>query len=193
MEELMSPDNLGDLDIRSRVFGWNPRERYDFISSVKIDPAVPEEVQRLLMTAKNLIIYSCFHYPFNVIAAQTAFSALELAIRLRSDADGFTEKLTGLHAAMQRALEEKWISDDEILCCSRRQQNIFGPQEAISYTELSSEQQFVEVLAKIFPKYRNVLAHGSSSMDNLGASMALDVNRMINQIFRNRPFSDANE
>lgn len=192
MEELISPDNLGDLDIRSRVFGWNPRERYEFVSSVKVDNTVPEEVQRLLVTAKNLIIYSCFHYPFNIIAAQTAFSALELAIRLRSEAEGFTEKLKGLHSAMQRAIEEKWISDDETLCRPRRQQQVFGLDEANRYSELSSEEQFVEVLAKIFPKYRNALAHGSSSMDNLGASMVLDVNRMINQIFRNLTLSDVN-
>lgn len=183
MEELLGPDNLGELDIRARMFGWDPHERHALMSSVDIAVTVPEQVQRLLMTAKNLVVYSCFHYPFNMVAAQTAFSAIELSVRLRSDADGLTGKVRGLHDAMQRAINEKWISDDETLCRPRRQQQVFSPEMGLTYIELPVVEQFVEVLGRVFPKYRNALAHGHSIMDNLGADMVLDVNRVINQIF----------
>lgn len=89
MEELVEPDNICELDIRARMFGWSPSERHALVLSVDIVETVPEAVQRLLMTAKNLIVFSCFHYPFNMVAAQTALSAIELAVRLRSEADDF--------------------------------------------------------------------------------------------------------
>lgn len=186
MEELNSPETLATLDIRARMLGWDPRERHELVASVPIDEAVPEAVQRLLMTAKNLIVYSCFHYPFNMVAAQTAFSAIELAIRLRSEADGHVGKLRGLHDAIQRAIDEKWIADDATLNRPRLQQ-IVSPAGEVTYKEVPAVEPFVAILGRVFPKYRNDLAHGSSNMDNLGASMVLDVNRMINQIFSKHP------
>lgn len=183
MEELISPDSLNALDIRAQMLGWKPVERHELVASVAIDAGVPEEVQRLLVTAKNLIVYSCFHYPFNMVAAQTAFSAFELAVRLRSEAEGHVGKLKGLHDAIQRAVREEWIRDDTTLNRPRLQQMVSSEGE-VTYVEIPATEPFVEVLGRVFPKYRNALAHGSSTMDNLGASMVLDVNRMINQIFR---------
>lgn len=186
MEELNSPETLDTLDIRARMMGWTPRERHELVASVPIDEAVPEAVQRLLMTAKNLIVYSCFHYPFNMVAAQTAFSAVELAIRMRSEAEGHVGKLRGLHDAIQRAIDEKWIADDSTLNRPRLQQIVSVAGE-VTYEEVPAVEPFVAILGRVFPKYRNDLAHGSSIMDNLGASMVLDVNRMINQIFSKQP------
>lgn len=189
MEKLVQPDDLLELDIRACIFGWDPNERYTLMCSVEIAAGVPEQVQRLLMTAKNLIVYSCFHYPFNLVAAQTAFSALELAVRLRSDAEGITDKVRGLHGAMQRAINEKWIADDETLCHPMQRQRVFSPEVGLTYLDIPPAEKFVEILGKVFPKYRNTLAHGSSIMDNLGASMVLDVNRVINQIFYKAPLA----
>ncbi|MBW3499927.1 hypothetical protein [Janthinobacterium sp. NKUCC08_JDC] len=189
MEELVNPDNLVELDIRALMFGWDVHERHALMSSVEIAVAVPERVQRLLMTAKNLVIYSCFHYPFNMVAAQTAFSAIELAVRLRSEAECITGRVRGLHDAMQRAIDKKWITDDETLGHSRLQQQVFNPETGFTYIDLTAVEQYVEVLGKVFPQYRNALAHGNGIMDNLGASMVLDVNRIVNQIFHKAPLT----
>ncbi|SFX38485.1 hypothetical protein SAMN03097694_1884 [Janthinobacterium lividum] len=191
MEELVEPDNICELDIRAGMFGWSPRERHALVSSVDIVETVPEAVQRLLMTAKNLVVFSCFHYPFNMVAAQTAFSAIELAVRLRSEADGLSGNLRGLHDSMQRAINQKWIADDATLSRPLRQQQVVSPEAGLTYVEVPAAEQFVEVLGKVFPKYRNEMAHGSSIMDNLGADMVLDANRIINQIFRQTPVSNA--
>ena len=182
MEDLINPETLDALDIRARMLGWSPRERHELVASVPIGEGVPAEVQRLLMTAKNLIVYSCFHYPFNMIAAQTAFSAIELAIRLRSEAEGHVGKLRGLHDAIKRAIDLGWISDDATLNRTRLQQ-IVSQEGKVTYVEVPATEPFVQVLGRVFPKFRNDLAHGSGNMNNLGASMVLDANRMINQIF----------
>ena len=139
------------------------------------------------MTAKNLVIYSCFHYPLNMVAAQTAFSAIELAVRLRSDKEGLAGKLQGLHHAMQRAIIEKWIADDATLCSPIPSFFVSDAETREAPIDKACADQFVDVLAQVFPKYRNAMAHGSSIMNNAGADMVLDAIRIVNQIFRSVP------
>jgi hypothetical protein len=182
LEAVVEPTALFVQEMRASVFGWSPEERHRLVTSVAINPSVPEEVQRLIVTSKNLLIYACFYYPFVVTAMQTAFSALELAIKLKAAQSGSPKKLSGLRQAMDLAIAENWIRDEGLEV---------PPQEEIRETpegepeivETARARPYVEFLAADYPKTRNDLAHGSGYLHNAGASKVLTVNRLINQIY----------
>ena len=165
------------------MFGWSPAERHGLVQSVPINSTIPEDVQRLLITAKNLLIYACFYYPFNVTATSTALSALELAIRRKAELEGITSKLPGLHSALELALKNQWISDDGLSQIPLRRRLTTGATGEIEYVDDSTAGPYVDVLKTVLPKMRNSLAHGTGFLEKNGASKVLVVNELINQIF----------
>lgn len=189
MEALISPSELHQLDPRAAIFGWTPEERFALMESVSISDAIPEQVHRQIVTAKNLILHSCLYYPYNVTAIQTAFAALEMAIRLRTESEGQTLVFKGLRAAMQHAVRNKWISDDGLPMPKRPTSFRMSSEGTPEEFEPPLVRSYVEVLAEFMPKIRNELAHGSGYLHNGGASKVLMVNHLINQIFPSRTTS----
>jgi hypothetical protein len=183
MEEVTHPDALFDQEIRATMFGWTPAERYSLVQSIPINSSIPEDVQRLLVTAKNLLIYACFYYPFNITAMQTALSALELAIRKKAESEGITSKLSGLQNAMEMALKHRWISDAGLSWIPAPRRLVVGLDGEMEYVDDLTAGPYVDVLKAVLPKMRNSLAHGSGFLDNGGASKVLVVNELVNQMF----------
>ncbi|SHN44829.1 hypothetical protein SAMN05192549_12714 [Duganella sacchari] len=186
MEAVISPSELYQLDPRAKMFGWTPEERFALMSSVSISDAIPEQVHRQVVTAKNLIIHSCLYYPYNVTAIQIAFAALEMAIRLRTECEGHTVAIKGLRAAMQHAVRSKWISDEGLPLPKRPTSFRMSSEGHLEEFEPPLVRSYVEVLAEFMPKIRNELAHGSGYLHNGGASKVLIVNHLINQLFPSR-------
>jgi hypothetical protein len=183
MEEVIRPDALFEQEMRATMSGWSPAERHTLAQSVPINVTIPEDVQRLLVTAKNLLIYACFYYPFNITAMHTALSALELAIRKKAQSEGVTSKLSGLHGALEMALKHQWISDDGMSNIPVRRALVVRANGEREYVEDLTAGPYVDVLKAVLPKIRNLLAHGSGYLDSDGASKVLVVNELINQMF----------
>jgi hypothetical protein len=183
MESVICPSKIHDIDERARIFGWSPDERSQLMQSVEISDSVPEHVHRLLVTSKNLIIFSCYYYPFNVTAVQTAFAALEMAIRLRAEAEQLPVRLKGLKDAMDLAVRLSWISDDGLPVPNVPRAIHIASDGEVEEEEAGPLKPYVEVLAEFMPKIRNQLAHGSGFMSNHGASNVLMIGSLINQLF----------
>lgn len=183
MESIINPSKLHQLDPRSEMFGWTPEERFALVDSVSINDSVPERVRRLVITSKNLIIHSCLYYPYNITAVQTAFSALELAIRLRVETEGLNITFKGLRGAMEFAVRSSWISDGGLPLPSAPTAYHFTSEGGIEEFEAPVLRPYVEVLAEFMPKIRNELAHGSGYLHSGGAGKVLMINHLINQIF----------
>lgn len=183
MELVIKPSELHKLDPRAEIFGWSPDERYKLVESVAINSAVPEHVQRLIVTSKNLIIHSCLYYPFNITEVQTAFSALELAIRLRAENEGLKIVFKGLRGAMEFAVRSSWVSDNGIPIPPPPKTFHLTSDGEIEEIDAPILRPYVEVLAEFMPKIRNELAHGSGYLHSGGASKVLMINHLINQIF----------
>ncbi|NRR32211.1 hypothetical protein HSX11_18715 [Oxalobacteraceae bacterium] len=183
MESVISPSEIHKLDPRAIMFGWTPEKRFVLMESVPISRNVPEHVHRLIVTSKNLIIHSCHYYPFNVTAMQAAFSALELAINLRAEAEGKTAVFRGLRDAMDHAVRNSWISDVGLPIPQIPKALQITPRGELEEIDSPVLRQYVEVLAKFMPKIRNALAHGSSYMNSNGANRVLMINHLVNQLF----------
>lgn len=91
-------------------------------------------------------------------AIQTAFAALEMAIRIRTESEGHKEVFKGLRAAMQHAIRKKWISDDGLPMPSRPTSFRVSSEGILEEFEPPIVRSYVEVLAEFMPKIRNELA-----------------------------------
>src|SRR5436190_11880862 len=54
---------------------------YEELEKIEVHDNVSECVRSHFATAKNLVLYSWFVYPFNVVAALHAFASLEMAVK----------------------------------------------------------------------------------------------------------------
>jgi hypothetical protein len=116
LEELEQPDvRMAHFAVRDDG-GSRPitqRDRYESISSLELDEAVPSEVRVHFDTARNVYLYAWFVYRFHVIAEQQALATLELALRTKLmsigvlDAEGKYKK-TLLPKIAGGPLKEKW-------------------------------------------------------------------------------------
>lgn len=93
MEDVKTKATLHEPDIRrtmrvvinrrtgsQRPFTFDDLEAR--VQDIPIPPGAPEEIKDLLATAKNLLLYSWYYYPFSMSASLQAAAALEQALRL---------------------------------------------------------------------------------------------------------------
>ncbi len=78
------------------------------VSEIPIPPAAPEQIKDLLATAKNLLLYSWYYYPFSMSASLQAAAALEQALRLMLNA---TERDT-LSFLLREAVQKGLLTTD---------------------------------------------------------------------------------
>src|SRR6266446_1007194 len=95
MESLKKLDEICQPDVRQNAFSvldskypgiFRKRTVEDFhraAESIELHDGVPEEIRNHFQTARNLIIYSWFYYPFNITAELCAYTSVEYALRLR--------------------------------------------------------------------------------------------------------------
>lgn len=131
------------------------------VSDIQIPPAAPEEIKDLLATAKNLLLYSWYYYPFSMSASLQAAAALEQALRLRLQATKRDTLSYLLRDAVKKGLLttagfKRWTQWRE------------------AFSELHSEGakpqnvNLAKLLARTLPHFRNTLAHGNRFVDDSG-------------------------
>lgn len=190
LEEICHPDErqkfFARLDLASTT-GFRSLTLKDFheaANSIQLHEGVPEDIRNHFQTARNLIIYSWFYYPFNVTAQLCAYTSLEFALRTRAGINGGR---ISLRALLERAVKENWIRDEDIVHVKRHHENLRAYNESLppewrsTQTELA--QEFCKRIAVAIPGLRNSLAHGSTLLHNKGASAVRLCADLINQLF----------
>jgi hypothetical protein len=131
------------------------------VSDIPIPPAAPEEIKDLLATAKNLLLYSWYYYPFSMSASLQAAAALEQALRLRLNATERDTLSFLLREAVKKGLLttagfKRWTQWREAF--ARMHAKSGKPDNA----------NLAKLLSKTLPLFRNTLAHGNRFVDDSG-------------------------
>jgi hypothetical protein len=108
--EILLPDirnrNRGNLDHSTGMISEMTIESfYDELKKIELQGAVPECVQSHFATAKNLVLYSWFVYPFNMVAALHAFASLEMAVKEKTG-----DRKTSLRKQLDQVLKGRKLS-----------------------------------------------------------------------------------
>lgn len=189
-DEVCQPDErqkfFARLDLASPT-GFQPLTLEDFhetANSIELHEGVPEEIRNHFQTARNLIIYSWFYYPFNVTAQLCAYTSLEFALRIRAGKNG---SRISFKALLEKAVKENWIRDEHIGQVKQHHEDLRAYNEGLpsewrsTQTELA--QEFCKRITVAIPSLRNTLAHGSTFLHNGGASAVRICADLINQLF----------
>lgn len=172
MEDVKTKATLHEADIRRtmrviinrRTGGQRPFTFDDLearVQDIPIPPGAPEEIKDLLATAKNLLLYSWYYYPFSMSASLQAAAALEQALRLRLNATERDTLSYLLREAVNKGLLttagfKRWTAWREAFVCLHEPGG--KPQK----------HNLAKLLAKTLPHFRNALAHGNRFVDDTG-------------------------
>lgn len=129
------------------------------VTDIAIPPAAPEHVHDLLVTAKNLILYSWYYYPFATTASLQSMVAVEAALRIRIP-DKPKESLKSL---LKSAVAKGIITNDGFPRWKSYQtacQEIHGQPKVTG--------NFTKILIDTLPEFRNTMAHGNRYLDDSG-------------------------
>lgn len=137
---------------------------YEHVSSIKLNPEVPDSIKSHFAQAQNLAVYSWYYYPFNVTSQFMGFVSVEYALQIKSGKDSSFKHL------IQLAVKEGWIHDNGFSIAKLREDN---------------GRSYVETLIEVMPSLRNTLAHGSDMLHNNALASLRICAEFINQLFMN--------
>jgi hypothetical protein len=196
MESLKKFEEICEPDVRQKSFaiiepdrpGTRPqmlKDFYDYAESIQLHEGAPEEVRNHFQTARNLIIYSWFYYPFNVTAQLSAYSSLEFALRIKAGSS--KDEYPGLKKLLKKAVKNNWIRDEGFLHVRdkyegfREYNGSLPPQWRQEIPPFA--QAYCNILVETMPSLRNTLMHGSSYLSHSGAFTVRICADLINQLF----------
>lgn len=78
-EDLLVPDSRS----RYREVGPGSLEVYRVMAGIRLNDTVPQDIRNHFVTARHLVGYSWFVYPFVMLAQSHAYGTLEYALRVR--------------------------------------------------------------------------------------------------------------
>ncbi|MDH5414290.1 MAG: hypothetical protein OEW87_09140 [Flavobacteriaceae bacterium] len=208
-DPLKSPDQIYEPDDRQKYFSGTLAERHAYLASIVLNKSVPMDVKQLFETAKNLSLYSWFAYRFHQVSELIAFSALEMALRVRYQKEkplkpGQKKRPPGLYDLLQYAKNNKWIVNEkfpslyerakylaELNKASIKMKNhdfdkapsmLVDEPEEEEILEAISKLDLVEAITRSANKIRNNLAHGSSTLHPNSTYTLVTVSEVINQV-----------
>jgi len=144
------------------------------VRDIPIPSGAPEEVQELLVTAKNLLLYSWFYYPFSVTASLQASIAVEAALRSRLGA----KPRDMLRSMLKQAIGKGLITDAGF---PRWSSYIEAFQELYSLPK--NKGRLTDTLLLTLPHFRNTMAHGNRFLDDIGLKHLDIASEVIGQLF----------
>jgi hypothetical protein len=166
-------------------------ERYaEPIQKIKLNPSVPESVVTHFETAKNLALYAWSVYRFTPVAELYAYISIELALR---DVTG--DKKRPFKKLFEEAIKEKVLSNEKFskwkLVTKLRERQY---EESVEWSKVLKAQEspppeywnYLEVIVKIIPSFRNNYAHGSTSISPWAYAALTDSAEIINQLYENK-------
>jgi hypothetical protein len=183
MEELKPLAEIWAPDIRSASRGFTPETLHELAAARELNDTVPMDVRHLWEIARHAYVYSSLYTPLSTAAELYAAIAVEGALRIRLKDSGRATAHPaprGLHDLLRVAIAEGWIADKGFafdLVCSDEE---IDPESAGPLTRDSP----ADVVARILPRLRNGLAHGSPRMTLEFVDTALlRASEIINQLY----------
>lgn len=180
-DEITKPDSRQEyLDIVNDDTGeMRPltlRDIYAGAASIELSDKVPENVRNHFSTARNLLVYSWFYYPFNVTAQFLAFVSVEMALKTK-----YKVKKGSFKELLKRAVDEGLVKNEGFTHIQQKDKDM--PE--LPAVEMMSEnvKSYAKILIEAIPFLRNELAHGSTMLHPDGASSVRISAELINQIF----------
>lgn len=191
MEDVKTKATLHEPDIRrtlrviinrrtgvERPFAFDDLEAR--VQEIPIPPEAPEEVRDLLATAKNLLLYSWYYYPFSMSASLHAAAALEQALRLRLNAT----KRDTLNYLLGQAVKKKLLTTAGFKRWAAWRDAFVQLHEPGAKPQ---KHNLAKLLAKTLPHFRNALAHGNRFVDDIGFLHLDIVCEAISQLYPSPP------
>jgi hypothetical protein len=178
--------------------------RIDYIAQFVLSDQTPEAVQIHFETGKNLFVYAWHVYRFHMVAEQHILATLEMAVRMRLEAQPGISPPRGLSALLRTASAASLIANDRFFArhqwaverarwrhdieemnrmhsegideCAVDHTHVLPNDEDLSYDWL---EHFISTL----PGLRNMHAHGSDALyPAIGQTFEIVV-ELINQLF----------
>lgn len=188
LEEIYEPDerqkNLCNLNKETGEIRKMVLEDYHHMAEgIMLHSGVPEVVRDQFETARNLIVYSWFYYPFNVTAQLQAITCVELALKIKANC-GFVSKgrPLGLKELLIKAVSEGWITDKGF---AQVREIKIQDTSKIKFRKLNGEvvSSYCETVIEGLPQIRNYLMHGERLLHSQGADWVDKCAEIINQLF----------
>lgn len=198
LEEVFEPDtrqkNFARMDTGS-AGGFRSltlKDYHDAATRAELHKGVPQSIQDEFQTARNLVLYSWFYYPFNMAAQLSAYATAEHALRIK--ANRITEKPSFV-SLIREAISNKWIQDEGFSHIRQKHESFKTynenlppeyrrPQEPLA-------QEYCKAIEDALPFLRNDLAHGTNSLHGGGATTLRICADLINQLFE-KPSANRN-
>lgn len=172
-EELLVPDSRS----RYREVGPGSLEGFHRVmTEIRLNATVPEDVQNHFVTARHLVVYSWFVYPFVMLAQSHAYGTLEYALRERLGR-AEDERPPNLRSLWEMAIKRGLLRDEGFRGWPGRHLAVPGAKPSTEWV-----RRIGESLAGL----RNDLAHGSFSLYPEHWMLLPMVADAINQLYPER-------
>lgn len=162
------------------------RDYHEEAKQLVLHDEVPEDVRYHFENARNLLVYSWFHYPFNSLAQFHAYIAVEAALRIKAG-----KPKGGLKMLLKEAVKNRWITDEGFTFGRARKSAKPVHPISINGTPVPDTRSYCEVLTQSIPRLRNTFAHGEVFLHNSGATSMLICAELINQLFPKQSLTGA--
>jgi hypothetical protein len=156
------------------------KDYHDEAKALELNVGVPEKVRYHFENARNLLVYSWFHYPFNSLAQFHAYIAVEAALRIKAGKPKGKFK-----TLLQEAIKNNWITDEGFTFGRARKATQPVHPLIFNGAAMPDTRSYCEVLMQSIPRLRNTFAHGEVFLHNSGAASMLICAELINQLFQN--------
>lgn len=134
---------------------------HENIASISLNDSVPQEIISHFAQAKNLALYSWFHYQFHVTADFMSMVTIEYALKIRLNNSSSFKNLIKI-AEAEGLISDKYFSN------AKANHNDNG---------------YSKSLIDILPDMRNDYAHGSTTLHNDSLTPLKIAAEFINQLF----------
>jgi hypothetical protein len=185
METFKQFNEILEADGRQKYFGRTLQDFHKRAEQIALHDAVPENIRNHFLTARHLLIYSWFYYPFHVSAMLQAFVSVEFALKEKAGAPHYR---AGFKRLLEMAVQNRWIRDEGFAIVRRRNERIKRQKEELealgmTWPDETEVRSYCETLLEVLPFFRNDLAHGTTFLDNGSAKWLEACADLINQLF----------
>jgi len=178
--------------------------RIDYIAQFVLSDHAPDEVRIHFETGKNLFVYAWYVYRFHMVAEQHVLATLEMATRMRLEAQPGISPPRGLSALLRAASAARLIANDRFFArhqwAAERARWRHDIEEmdrmdregiheyVVDYTHVVPNDEdlsydWLEHFISTLPGLRNMHAHGSDVLyPAIGRTFEI-VAELINQLF----------
>jgi hypothetical protein len=187
LSEVLLPDE------RWSYFSRDLADHHALISSIELNPSVPEKVCQHFENARNTWLYAFFAYRLLSVASLAVHVACEAAVKARAEQDGLPASKTGnLLNLLDEAVSRGWLTDEGFSASADREAHWIDHREiglALGHSDIGpwqepeDPQEHTRRVVTAIRMLRNSMAHGDTHLvPNLSPTFQAAAD-FINQLF----------